>query len=1009
MAPLTAPLGTPWTQTDRLLRLTTPAGPDLLLAHSARINEVLAPITGHAGFRLEINAVSPDAHLDLDDFIGQPVRLDLLTQPSRTALRPFHGHVTGMDRLGSDGGFGRYRLIVEPWLAYLGMNRDSTLHQDQTVIEIVDEVLARWQGQGKLTPAWRWALADPAIYPKRSLTTQYQESDLAFLKRLLADEGLFYWFEHQSSDDPDDPGLGRHTMVIADHNGAFADDPDQPAWRYTQPGAPLPEDSLDRWRGQRQLGSTLSQAATWDYRAHTRDEQQAQSAIDNGPVPQLEDIDDPGQYAWPTREEGQRRLANQRQALDARHKHFQAGGTVRSAAPGRRFTLADHPEHDPDPKDQRHFLITAVSHVILNNLSLADFGSPSTHAAFALPPGTPHYRNQLTALRSFIPWRPLLADGQGRRRHPRPTVQGLHTALVVGNGPPTHTDRDLRIKVQFPWQRGSRAANRQPHPSGADNAPADDRLGVWLRLLAPQAGGNWGGHTPPRPGQEVLVTYLNGDIDRPLVMGALYNGQGQIDAQGNQLGAGEGGATPNAPAWYAGQEAAQAHHAALSGIRTRQLAESQAPQGSHNQLVFDDSPGQSRLELSSDQHDSRLHLGHLKEQQDNRRLADRGHGVELATQAAAALRAGSGLLLSADARPQAQGNHLDSREARDRHAVAHDLAASLAETAKSQNAGLPEDPDSLPILGSLAHTREVLEGTTALEEAPSDTNGSDSSPIKATQGGTGTVPAWSEPHLHYSAPAGLALVTPADAILASGQNLGGVAEQDIHLLAQANQALAVKDGLALFTVGQTPPGGKPNQETGIRLHAASGSVRVEAQSGQFSAAADQDVTLASTTASLTAQAATHLLATAQGAYLKIEGGNIELHAPGRVEFQASQKDWTGPASASYGELRLPDGEFELPKLDPALRSLQWQLHSGLDGELQADVPYQIVSDGVIVAEGLTDSSGQTQRHDEVDLYKPAEVWFGESSWTVQLEPDEDGPPAPLDEQIYDDEDDAAEA
>lgn len=100
--------------------------------------------------------------------------------------------------------------------------------------------------------------------------------------------------------------------------------------------------------------------------------------------------------------------------------------------------------------------------------------------------------------------------------------------MVIGSGQATHTDRDGRVRVQFPWQRGTRAASRQAHPSGADNAPGDNRLGVWLRVITPVAGANWGGHFTPRPGQEVLVAFLHGNIDRPVIIGALYNGQGQL-------------------------------------------------------------------------------------------------------------------------------------------------------------------------------------------------------------------------------------------------------------------------------------------------------------------------------------------------------------------------------------------------------------------------------------------------------------------------------------------------
>lgn len=211
--------GAGWSQNDRLLKLTTPAGPEALLAERVTIDEALGPVVEHAGFRIELSALSLNADQSLTALLGQPVRLDLQTAASRDVRRPFHGHITQITRQGADGGFGRYRLIIEPWLAFLGHNRDNYLFQDKSVIDIVDELLGDWKGQGKLVPDWEWRLADPAAYPKRGMTVQYQESDLAFLKRLLAEEGLFCWFEHRA--EAGEP-LGRHSLIIADHNGAFA-------------------------------------------------------------------------------------------------------------------------------------------------------------------------------------------------------------------------------------------------------------------------------------------------------------------------------------------------------------------------------------------------------------------------------------------------------------------------------------------------------------------------------------------------------------------------------------------------------------------------------------------------------------------------------------------------------------------------------------------------------------------------------------------------------------------
>lgn len=130
----------------------------------------------------------------------------------------------------------------------------------------------------------------------------------------------------------------------------------------------------------------------------------------------------------------------------------------------------------------------------------------------------------------------------------------MQTALVVGTEDPLHTDRDDRIKVQFHWQPGTQGSHRLDHPTGACNAPASHASGTWVRVAQYWAGQNWGGVFVPRLGQEVVVAFLDGDIDRPVVISAAYNGQGQANGPGNEVDGGAATATGNAPAWFPGDQ-----------------------------------------------------------------------------------------------------------------------------------------------------------------------------------------------------------------------------------------------------------------------------------------------------------------------------------------------------------------------------------------------------------------------------------------------------------------------
>lgn len=516
MASLSDLLCADWHRHARLLTLTTPAGPDVLLAESARIDEALGPVPGHAGFRIELTALAADAAPSLAGLLGQPARLDLQTATSSSVLRPFHGHITQLTRLGGCEGVARYRLLIEPWLAALGHNRDSSLFQDKTVVEIVDEVFAGWRDRGRLVPAWRWDLVDPASYRRRSMCVQYGESDLAFVRRLLVDEGLCCHFEHSAGEGA---SLGGHTLVISDRDAAF--NVGAPV-HFTQASATRAEDRLYSWSARRQPGHT--RAASPDYRnlavpaATTPSDVQADATQDAAAR------HDSGPCASPAVADGPR-------LIDDRPAHSDGESTSRSVAPGHRFVLAAQPAGPLRVPAAHEFLVTAVYHQAHNNLTgcfpalLAALGPAGPDESAEAPLARPDdsYRNRLVAQRWMPSWRPQAFDAAGCPLYPRPDAVRPLAAIVVGYGASAHADGNPRIRVQFSRQHRSRSVS--------------DTVGAWLRVVRPVAGAVGGGQLTPRQGQEVLVAFLNGDPDLPVVIGAFYDGQGNPDAPGNRQGA----------------------------------------------------------------------------------------------------------------------------------------------------------------------------------------------------------------------------------------------------------------------------------------------------------------------------------------------------------------------------------------------------------------------------------------------------------------------------------------
>ncbi len=723
-------------QHRRLLRLHTPLGPNVLLAERMRGVEIIGPRSqahaGGAGFSFDVLALSTNAHLQLKQLIGQPVRLDLLTAAGPDSLRPFHGHVTGFALLGSDGGLARYKLTIEPWLSFLRHRQDAWVFQDKTVMQIVDEIFSDYQGQGALVPAWRWELADASVYPRRSLCIQYHESDLAFVQRLLAEEGLFCWFEHVARDDD---ALGQHTLVIADHNGGFRLN-EQPIVRYTQgAAASFKEDSLTRFQEARSVTATGLNAASWDHRT-VRQPGASAAGDPRLSVAELQFSlrDQPGAYAYEDASQAHRISRRQLEAVQATSYQQRAQGAWREAMCGRTFSVCEHPSADASTQwvtlVVRHACRNNITadlatslHVLLGQVPL-EFASPSetgeppraerpslfkgpANTAYANSTDEPLYQAHLLVQDAAIPVR--AATGVNKRgdiAFVRPHVAGTQTAIVVGLTDPVHTDRDGRVKVQFHWQRGAASAHRLSHAAGS-NAPADDSAGTWVRVGQAWAGANWGGHFIPRLGQEVLVGFVEGDIDRPVIVGSAYNGQGQAEAPGNQTASGAAHSTGNAGPWFPGSQKVgkwegHRHPPVLSGYKSQSLDDSWSGSGGYSELVLDDTPGQARAQLGSTTAATWLQLGHLLQQNDNQRLAERGHGFDLATRGQGAVRAGAGLHLSAFTRrlgTQINAQAVEAREGIAQVEQAAELAQTLSESAQKQNAKLSGEPKAkdLPV------------------------------------------------------------------------------------------------------------------------------------------------------------------------------------------------------------------------------------------------------------------------------------------------------------------------
>ena len=243
--------------------------------------------------------------------------------------------------------------------------------------------------------------------------------------------------------------------------------------------------------------------------------------------------------------------------------------------------------------------------------------------------------------------------------------------------------------------------------------------------------------------------------------------------------------------------------------------------------------------------------------------------------------------------------------------------AQQAQSAQDHRAQTPGEPRvkgatekdktrQLPAEQALWATRSSLKDSQS--QGGESTDGQD-----AIGGGTGSTAAWSRPDLVIAAPGGITQSSAQSGFYSAGGTTSVIAGQDLNQLSAANTALAAKDGIVLYTYGKAQNGQKPNAETGIKLHAASGNVNMQSQSDATHIIADKAVQVSSTNASINVSSPTHILLTAGGAGIKISGGNITLSAPGSITFKAGMKNLTGGASASAGVSLNKVAALNLPK------------------------------------------------------------------------------------------------
>ncbi|TCW76846.1 type VI secretion system tip protein VgrG [Burkholderia sp. SRS-46] len=806
-------------QQDRLLKADIPSLPGNALVPR---RAVTCSELGR-DFSVVLDMVSTSGGIELKTLIAQPMTL-WIQQANRSYL-PVNGYIHTARRLGADGSLSSYQLIFASWMHFLRFRSDMRYWQDRSVDAILTDVFnAHPQAQGH----YQFALSKPL--PSRSYCRQ-SETDWNFVHRLMEEEGLFGFWRHSEDGKS-------HTLVITDDIHAV-DEMSPGTVAFYRSGTGSEADAFTQWAGSRTLQSTLHTTRTFDYKAPSAPSNPNGTTLPTkagqGSLPeQAEVYEYTGAYTYADQARGEHLSKLRLEEWESRAKRFFGSGGVRGIDAGRRFTLTDHPEHDRDPDGERQFAAIKVWRYVENNLPIAAQEVSFPHSlqdrlaqakagsAGAAACRVAHddgsagfYFVEVEAQRVSVPYRSPF-------EHEKPAMQ-IETAVVVGpSGEEVYTDELNRIKVMFVWDRQSQG---------------DERASCWVRVVQSDTGGGYGAVHIPRVGEEVLIGYLGGDCDRPIVLHRVYNGSVK-------------------PQWHS--------NGILSGFWSKEYAGA-----GYNEMALDDATGQNRARLFSSSANSLLHLGYLIEQSGNTRGAYLGSGFDLRTDAYGAVRAAQGLYVTTHPK-QASSQPLDVREAQQQLVSAEGLIESLSQVSQTHQAeGLGDGHDALKTF------TDATQGSATGASSGGRTAG----------GGTGSANAFKEPVMMFASPSGIAMSTQQSMHVASDRQVNFVSGQSMHIASGKSLVASVKQKLSLFV-----------QNAGMKLFAAKGDVEIQAQNDNIEMIAQKTVKLLSATATIEGVAKQEILLTSGGAYVRIKDGNIEIHAPGKVDVKGGQHAFSGPTS-----------------------------------------------------------------------------------------------------------------
>ena len=814
------------------------------------------------GVSIELICLATSATIPLKQFIGSQVAIDQVTDHGQ--LFRSTGVITEAAQGQSDGALTLYKLKLEDATSLWHKRRNSRVFMNKSIVQVIETLFKEWQDKSPLF-ASSLSLDKSGLkkdYDIRPFIMQSNESDYAFLTRLMRSEGINWLIDEAQLIVPSSATqIQPQKLRLVDDNSEYKA-LERRKIRFHRSSATEQQDSITSFIGQRSLQPTAVHVQRWQAdvleqeegagsvqskHQHSQNQNNASLGLEQAwhiSPAWIQDLNGEDQATASNNNQIEKINQNLSHYYDAQSKQFVANSTVRDAQVGYWFELNEHPEIDQHSGSDKEFLITSKTFYNQNNLpkDLSEqINRLLQQSNWVNSNKVDNNSDERQANQLVLQRRTITTVPEYHPLQHRPSTHPQRAKVVGPSGEEIHVDEWGRIKVRFLFTR-----NEDHSHDGGAGSNDNDTDSAWVDVLTPWAGEGYGARFLPRIGEIVVIDFFDGNIDRPFVVGRIH------EAQRSPTKFDDKGQLPDTKK--------------LAGIKSREVKGS-----GYNQLRFDDTTDQISSQLQSSHGTSQLNLGNLSHPKETDTSKGRGEGFELRTDQWGALRAGQGLLLSTYAQDSASGNHLDATAAKSQLESSLNNSKALSEVAKNQQT------DPLEVLERIKGFINTLD-----QQDPKKAN------------------AFKSAVMMLASPNSIALASNEDIHLSADGQISHTAGDSINLSTQKALIGHASAKISLFAA-----------QEGARLFAGKGKVEIQAQDGGADVIARKGIQIISTEDAVYIISPKEIKLIGDGSELKINGSGVFSTTGGLFQVKSGQQKFTSGAKINSDIPQLPICEMRV--------------------------------------------------------------------------------------------------